>query len=125
MNRQLFINIVNRLAWVDQIVSYVWIALSMLMFVSAWNVYQEKDFSREFYYVIALIVATWTYPIYTLGFRLVLGLVGNILYVAFTLFVIIQIRQASSTASYLLYPIVLWVSFATVYVVCQLFARKY
>ena len=92
MNKQLYVNIVNRLAWVDQIVTYVWIGLSMLMFVSAWSVYQENGFSRELYYVIALIIATWTYPLYTLGFRLVPGLIGNILYFAFTIFVIIQIK---------------------------------
>jgi tryptophan-rich sensory protein len=100
MNKQLFINLVDKLRWVDQIVSYVWIALSLLIFISAWIIYQEKGFNRDFWYIIAIVVATFTYPLYTLGFKLVPGLIGNILYVAFTIFVITQIKQTSALASY-------------------------
>lgn len=104
-------------------VTYVWIALGLLMFISAWFIYQEKGFSRDFWYIIALLVATFTYPLYTLGFKLVPGLVGNIIYVGLTIFVITQVKQSSAIASYLLYPIVLWVTFATIYVIFQLLAK--
>jgi len=123
MNKQLTIDIVDKLRWVDQIVSYVWIALGLLMFISAWVIYQEKGFSRDFWYIIALLVATFTYPLYTLGFKLVPGLVGNLLYIGLTIFVITQVKQSSVVASYLLYPIILWVTFATIYVIFQLLAK--
>ena len=123
MDKQHFINLVDKLRWVDQIVTGVWIVLSLLMFISAWFIYQEKGFNRDFWYIVGLVIATWTYPLYTLGFKLVPGLVGNIFYVAFTIFVITQVRQSSEIASYLLYPIVFWVTFATVYVIFQLLAK--
>ena len=125
MNKHLFISLVDKLRWVDQIVIGVWVALSLLMFISAWIVYQERGFNREFWYIIALVIATWTYPLYTLGFKLIPGLVGNILYVVFTVLVITQVKQSSAIASYLLYPIVLWVTFATIYVILQLLAKQY
>lgn len=123
MNKQIYIGIVNKLRWIDQIVGGVWIVLSLLMFISAWIVYQEKGLNRDFWFIIALVIATWTYPLYTLGFKLIPGLVGNILYIGFAVFVITQVKQSSAVASYLLYPITLWVTSASVYIVFQLLAE--
>jgi tryptophan-rich sensory protein len=123
VNKQIYIGIVNKLRWIDQIVGGVWIVLSLLMFISAWIVYQEKGLNRDFWFIIALVIATWTYPLYTLGFKLIPGLVGNILYIGFAVFVITQVKQSSAVASYLLYPITLWVTSASVYIVFQLLAE--
>ena len=123
MDKQFFINLADKLRWIDQIVSGVWVVLSILMFISAWIIYREKGTNREFWLVVVLIGATWTYPLYTFGFKLIPGLIGNILYIAFTLFVITQVKNASINASYMLYPLVAWVGFASIYVVFQLLAR--
>jgi tryptophan-rich sensory protein len=123
MNKQLFVDLVSRLQWIDRIVVGVWIGLSILMLVAAGMVYSEKGINREFWLIVALLIASWTYPFYTLGFKLVPGLIGNIGYLTFTFFVINQIKPASAPAAYLLYPITLWVAMATVYVILQILAR--
>ena len=87
------------------------------MLVSGWIIYKEKGVNRELWYIIGLLLATWTYPLYTLGFKLIPGLVGNVLYNVLTIFIINQVKLSSGVASYLLYPVVLWVTFATVYVI--------
>jgi tryptophan-rich sensory protein len=123
MNRNFYIQIVDKLKWIEQIVGIVWVFLSLLMFLSAWIIYQKNGFSREFWYVIALMIATWTYPLYTFGFKLVPGFIGNIVYLLFAFFVISIVSQVSINASYLLYPTVVWVSLASVYVIFQILAR--
>lgn len=123
MNKQLFINIVEKLHWIDQVVGGVWVVLSLLMIVSAWAVYKQNGFNRDFWFIIALVAATWTYPLYTLGFQQVPGLIGNILYIAFAVYAISQVRHSAVFASYLLYPQVVWVSIASIYVACQILAK--
>jgi tryptophan-rich sensory protein len=125
MNSQRITGIIEHLRWIDRIVSYVWIGLSLLMIIAALIIYREHGLNREFWYVIALIAATWTYPVYTLGFKLVPGLVGNILYIAFAVVVMVQVGRLSTIAPYLLWPLIPWVSLATVYVICQLLADRY
>jgi tryptophan-rich sensory protein len=123
MNKFFYIQIVDKLKWIEQIVGSVWVFLSLLMFFSAWVVYQKNGFSREFWYVIALMIATWTYPLYTFGFKLLPGLIGNIFYLSFAFFVISIVSHVSINATYLLYPIIAWVSFASFYVIFQILAR--
>lgn len=124
MNKQIFVSIAESLQWVDDIVVFVWAILSILMIGTAWLLYKNSSgISKEVTLVIILIVATWTYPLYTLNYQLVSGLAGNILYLVVTIFVIYQVRNVSVNIAYMLYPIVAWVSFATIYVIFQLLAR--
>lgn len=124
MNGHLSSDIALKLRWIDRVVSFVWIGLSALMFVSAWLVYREIGFHGEFWFVILLVAATWTYPLYTLGFKLVPGLIGNSLYIALTVFVIVRVGQVTMVAVYLLSPVVLWVAIATVYVISQYLSQR-
>jgi len=124
MNKQIFVSIAENLQWVDDIVVFVWAILSILMIGTAWLLYKNSSgISKEVTLVIILIVATWTYPLYTLNYQLVPGLAGNILYLVVTIFVIYQVRNVSVNIAYMLYPIVAWVIFATIYVIFQLLAR--
>lgn len=124
MNKQIFVSIAESLQWVDDIVVFVWAILSILMIGTAWLLYKNSSgISKEVTLVIILIVATWTYPLYTLNYQLVPGLAGNILYLVVTIFVIYQVRNVSVNIAYMLYPIVAWVIFATIYVIFQLLAR--
>ncbi len=61
------VGILKRLAWIDRVVAYVWVFLSLLMVMSFILLYNASGMSRESGLVVALLVATWTYPIYTLG----------------------------------------------------------
>ena len=94
MNKQIFIRFSQKLQWVDKIVGIVWVALSTLMFISAWIIVREYGFNREFWLVATLGIATWTYPLYTLGFKLIPGLIGNLLYTTYTVFVITQVFKS-------------------------------
>ena len=51
------------------------------------------------------------------------GFGRQILYLTLAIFVIYQVRNVSVNIVYMLYPIVAWVSFATIYVIFQLLAR--
>jgi tryptophan-rich sensory protein len=112
-------SILAKLSWIDNIVSYVWIFLSLLMFSSLSLLYAKSGLSRDSLLVIFLLIATWTYPVYTLGFKLVPGLVGNLFYAVLLLYVIIRVYPKLPTAAWLLMPIGVWITIATVYVIAQ------
>ena len=78
-------SIVEKLYWIDNIVVYAWVILSILMIITLILLYNNKSnsFSTEVWLIFALLIATWTYPLYTLGYRLEAGLIGNILYGVF------------------------------------------
>lgn len=123
INREIFISLADKLSWIDKIVGGVWFFLSLLMFFSAGKVYQQKGFGYEFWLIIALIAATWSYPLYTFGYKLIPGLIGNIVYLAFVFFVIFQLKPVSAVAAQALYPIIIWVTVATFYVIFQIMAK--
>jgi tryptophan-rich sensory protein len=79
--------------------------------------------NRESWLIIILLIATWTYPLYTLGFKLIPGLIGNILYGGLLVYVIIQVNNVLPLGTWLLFPIGIWITFATVYVVAQAITR--
>lgn len=84
---------------------------------------QDEAFSREVKLVIILIIVTWLCPLYTLGFKLILGLIGNISYAFLTIYTIFQIYQKNKLSAWLLIPIVFWISLATIYVIAQIFGK--
>ena len=78
MNKQIFVSIAESPQWVDDIVVFVWAILSILMIGTAWLLYTNSGgISKEVALVIILIVATWTYPLYTLNYQLFPGLAGK------------------------------------------------
>jgi tryptophan-rich sensory protein len=116
--------VVEKLSWIDRVVSYVWVFLSLLMLVSLYLLYGESGFSRECWLIVSLIIATWTYPIYTLGFKLVPGLFGNLVYGVFLLYVITQVYVKLPVAAWLLTPISVWITVATIYVIAQIISQS-
>ncbi len=113
-------SILEKLSWIDSVVSYVWIFLSLLMLSSLSLLYGKSGMSRESLLVISLLIATWAYPLYTLGFKLVPGLVGNLFYAVLLLYIIIQVYRKLPPAAWLLIPIGVWITIATVYVIAQI-----
>ena len=121
---QFFANLVEKLRWIDVIVVYAWIVWTILMILSAYFLYsQDGTFSREVKLVIILIIATWSYPLYTLGFKLIPGLIGNIGYGILAIYIIIQIYPKNKPSAWLLIPIIIWIILATIYVIAQIFAN--
>ncbi|NJL38424.1 MAG: hypothetical protein HC840_17700 [Leptolyngbyaceae cyanobacterium RM2_2_4] len=113
-------SILEQLSWIDSIVSYVWVFLSILMFSSLSLLYGRSGMSWESLLVIFLLIATWTYPLYTLRFKLVPGLLGNLFYAVLLLYVILRVYRKIPTAAWLLIPIGVWITIATVYVIAQI-----
>ncbi|MEM6785328.1 MAG: hypothetical protein AAF624_16525, partial [Bacteroidota bacterium] len=62
-----------------------------------------------------LILFCWLYPLYTLGFRLIPGFVGNILTFVAAVVVLVVIASSSRTAAALIAPVAAWCALATVY----------
>jgi tryptophan-rich sensory protein len=118
-------SIVEKLYWIDNIVVYAWVILSILMIITLILLYNNKSnsFSTEVWLIFALLIATWTYPLYTLGYRLEAGLIGNILYGVFLVYVIIQVSKVLPLGTWLLLPTAIWITVATVYVIAQVVAR--
>ena len=117
-------SIIDKLSWIDIIVSYVWVFLSILMFSSLFLLYSKSGMSQETLLVISLLMATWTYPLYTLGFKLIPGLFGNLLYAVLLLYTVLRVYREIPTAAWLLSPIGVWITIATVYIIAQI-VNKY
>lgn len=71
--------------------------------------------------LVILLLFCLAYPIYTIGFNSeLLGLAGNLATIALTIFAMTKTSKFSKTATLLLAPIVLWVSFATLIIAAEL-----
>jgi uncharacterized membrane protein len=62
----------------------------------------------------------WLYPIYTLGFKPIPGLIGNVVVGVFATFAIFFVRRVSVKAALLITPVVLWLSAATFFLALQI-----
>ena len=110
--------IIEALAWIPQIAGFVWAVLTLLLIVALrllarregrlWNRYSKP--------VFALLAMIWLYPVFTVGFQLLPGLVGNVAVALLAIYAMTVARPRSTTAGYLIAPVVVWLSAATFYV---------
>ena len=110
--------LVSRLGWIDQVAGLVWVFLTLLMIACIYLLRQPGDrvWHKHSYHVLALIVMVWLYPIYTLGFKLVPGLIGNIVVAVLAIYVTAVVASRSMLAASLLLPTIGWLAAATFYV---------
>lgn len=95
------------------------------MGVAAYLLYgQAGGHVREVRMVYYLILFTWLYPLYSFFFHPVGGLIGNLAYLAYLCYILWYIVRKDLRAAALLFPTVIWVAVATVYVVAKLLARQ-
>jgi tryptophan-rich sensory protein len=120
MIQKLAAQIVSSLSWIDAVVIYVWAVLSVLMFIALGIVVHTKGFAKEALLIMLMVAATWSYPLYTFGYQLIPGLIGNVVYIAFVVWIVSSVYSISPVAAYLLALPVAWVSVATIYVAAQL-----
>ncbi len=101
--------VVDRLSFIDRVVVFVWIGLTMLMLLS----YRELDpgswSSRA---VLVFIAITWTHPIYS---TIVKPLGANLFALCALVVVLAVVFGASARAGLLLLPTLPWLFAATVY----------
>lgn len=104
------------------VVGTVWVILFGLIGASRYALNRAgKPASRTKTLLGALLLFCLAYPIYTLGFNSeFIGFLGNIATILFTIFAMWRVWKFSRAAAALLFPIVLWVSFATVLVLAEL-----
>lgn len=120
--------LVRQLSFIDDIVVYVWIFLTVLMLVALrwfYNV-NEAHLSRPIMRkvviasLIVLIIATWTYPVYAPLDNLVRGLYGNYFYTALLIITLIIVSSVQRKAAFLLSLILIWLILAIIYVIAQI-----
>jgi tryptophan-rich sensory protein len=71
--------------------------------------------------ILVLLLFCLAYPVYTLGLKSeILGLGGNLLIIALSLFVVTRLSSISRLAAGLVSLVMVWVSFASFLVVEQL-----
>lgn len=110
-----------RLAWIDRVVPFAWIAFTALMVLAGLLLTGSAPaIASARHLVWVLIVATWTYPLYTFELRPLPGLIGNVAYAALLVAAILMAFRARPAAGALLVPVVPWIVLASVYTVAQL-----
>jgi tryptophan-rich sensory protein len=105
--------------WVDKVVAYVWIGLFALMATGAWCAFSSTrpTGKTDGLLIWGLLIVCLLYPAYTLGFRPVPGLIGNIVVLLLSCGLCILVRRSSLIASASIGPVIMWLSVATIYVV--------
>lgn len=97
----------------------VWTILYFLMGVAAYLIWikglEEKAVKKALIFFIAQLVFNFFWSILFFGFHSpILGLINILILWVLILITIIKFYKISKTASYLLIPYLLWVSFATI-----------
>jgi tryptophan-rich sensory protein len=106
----------------DYVIGIVWLFLFALMGTARWLVTQSSSEAAASHarIVVSLIVLCFLYPFYTLGLAIIPGLIGNIATLLVASWAALQIRSSSKLASTLLFPVIIWICFATALTVLQL-----
>lgn len=102
---------VKSLAWIDQVAGYVWVFLTLLMILAIYLLARSEGqaWQRYSYHVLTLIIVVWLYPLYTLGFWLVSGLIGNIAVGLLAVHVVWVVSASSAAAAAPIAPAIVMV----------------
>jgi tryptophan-rich sensory protein len=104
------------------VIGIVWLVLFAAMGVARWLLLTKPmDTIRARRLILVLLLFCLAYPVYTLGLKSeILGLGGNLLIIALSLFVVTRLSSISRLAAGLVSLVMVWVSFASFLVVEQL-----
>ena len=114
--------IIESLSWIDSVAAIVWIGLILILLIVLKNLhagYGWKD--KALRLGIILLVVILAYPLYT-GFilQLEIGFIGNIAALLMTLSLRKQLGNRSRRESRWLWPQIIWLSIASIYVAMML-----
>ena len=114
--------IIEALSWIDTIAAIVWIGLILILLIILKNlhtIYGWKD--RALKQGIILLIIIVAYPLYTSFFlQLEIGFIGNIVALILTLSLKKKLTQRSRKESRWLWPQIIWLALASVYVALML-----
>jgi tryptophan-rich sensory protein len=113
----------ENLTWIENILGGVWLFLFGLMLIAAYIVFRKTGWSRQVLLIIIIMLATFSYPLYTFGFKLIPCLIGNLSYIALISYVLTKLRKEFPSILYLLLPIIIWSFTATIYVSAEIIVR--
>lgn len=125
-------DVVRALSFIDLVVAYVWIVLSVLMVIALILLWRAKRASSRgrlrrmaIAALLVLIAATWTFPIYAnIGDdSLVNELYASYVYTAVYLLVLCVVFAATWRIALLIFPVLPWIVTAMVYATAQLRVR--
>jgi translocator protein len=104
------------------VVGTVWVILFGLIGAARYLLNASGETARSTKnWLVILLLFCLAYPIYTIGFNSeLIGFLGNLATIALTVFVLTRTLKFSKLAAFLLVPIILWVSFATLIVMAEL-----
>ena len=118
--------LINALAWIDTVAPTVWIGLTVIMFWILYKVYAMEGRKHPiFKFGVFLLVLVWLYPLYTFIFNQIeVGIAGNLLTLWATISYSNRLKSLSKRMANLMYPQIIWLCLATVYV-ALFFFNKY
>jgi tryptophan-rich sensory protein len=104
------------------VIGTVWLVLFGAMGAARWLLLTKPlDTMRARRLILFLLLFCLAYPFYTMGLKSeVIGLVGNVLTIALSFFVVIRVGRISRLAAGLVSLVSVWVTFASFLVVEQL-----
>jgi tryptophan-rich sensory protein len=104
------------------VIGVVWLVLFAAMGVARWLLLIKPiDTIRAQRHILFLLLFCLAYPVYASGLKSeIIGLVGNLLTIVLSLFVVIRVSKISRLAAGLVSLVMVWVSFASFLVVEQL-----
>ncbi len=104
------------------VIGTVWLVLFAAMGTARWLLLTKPlDTVRARRLIMLLLLFCLAYPVYTLGLKSEgIGLIGNLMTIALSVFVVIRVGSISRLAAGLVSLVTLWVSFASFLVVEQL-----
>jgi tryptophan-rich sensory protein len=103
--------------WVERIVGFVWLGLFACMGAASWLAYNSGGVNavRDGRLLIGLLLVCLLYPVYTLGMKVIPGLVANVVVLVLAVVVAVLVWPSSAAAAGLVAPVVVWIILATVY----------
>ncbi len=106
------------------VIGFVWLVLFAAMGSARWLLLTKPvDTIPARRLILYLLLFCLSYPLYTLGLKsAVLGLLGNLLTIAFAIYVVIRVRRISPLSAALVSPVIVWVGFASFLVAEQLWS---
>ena len=112
------------------VIPIVWFVLFTLLGIGRYNLIRTEENNYQWWlYGLAFLCATYAY--YTLGFAkltdisaLWFGLIGNIVVILFTAFVVYKLLPINKTAALLTIPVIVWTAFASLIVIGEMKLEK-
>lgn len=108
------------------VISIIWFILFTLLGIARYILIVDEN-GEKAWWLISLAVLFASYAYYTLGLAKItgisalwLGLIGNIVVIAFATLVVYNLLMVSQTAAMLVIPVIIWMAYASLIVIGEM-----